>query len=387
MNAEGPVVFVNNSRETFTPTVSGAICTCLWEVARAAADAGAEVDVISPSADAAAYDVPRLTLIDLPAAAPPRADRVLRRATGWESLRQRTYARRVARLVADRGATTVLCNNDPQIAAFLAEELPGVTVVHWFHNLEVGTDRARRAYHRSRVRHVAVSAYLARAVEHAYGLALLTVAVAANGVDAARFTAADATAGDAAGGVPTVLFLGRIAVEKGVDVFLEAVGLLHERGHAFRSMLIGNTNWGFFDGGPYGTRIEAMVRTLRERGAELATPGHVSRADLPALLRAGDVQVVSSRWDEPAGLVTLEGMASGLALVATATGGTPELLYGAGVLVPRDDPAALADELAALLKDPDRRRHLGLQARARAEELTWRRTWDALWQAASEAAQ
>jgi glycosyltransferase involved in cell wall biosynthesis len=79
-----------------------------------------------------------------------------------------------------------------------------------------------------------------------------------------------------------------------------------------------------------------------------------------------DLLVVPSRA-EPCGLVTLEGMVHGLAIIATAAGGTPELIRDGreGLLVPPGDPAALAARLARLLNDPELRARLGAAAHRR----------------------
>jgi glycosyltransferase involved in cell wall biosynthesis len=77
-----------------------------------------------------------------------------------------------------------------------------------------------------------------------------------------------------------------------------------------------------------------------------------------------DLYVLSSHI-EGTSVSILEAMASGVCVVATAVGGTPDLLGQGrfGVLVPPDDPAALATAMAELLRDPCRRRKLAVAAR------------------------
>jgi alpha-maltose-1-phosphate synthase len=77
---------------------------------------------------------------------------------------------------------------------------------------------------------------------------------------------------------------------------------------------------------------------------------------------------------EPLGIVNLEAMACGTAVVGSAVGGIPEVVDDGvtGLLVPPDDPAALADALNALLRDRDRARAYGDAGRARAVgEFSW----------------
>jgi glycosyltransferase involved in cell wall biosynthesis len=89
------------------------------------------------------------------------------------------------------------------------------------------------------------------------------------------------------------------------------------------------------------------------------------RKDVPRLLALMDIFVLSSD-SEGTSLSLLEAMASGVAAVATAVGGTPDVFGpdGAGQLVPPGDTAALASALADLLRDADRRRELAGKGRA-----------------------
>jgi len=63
------------------------------------------------------------------------------------------------------------------------------------------------------------------------------------------------------------------------------------------------------------------------------------------------VVVVPSRWPDPCPLTVLEGMAAGAAVVGSEIGGIPEMLRGAGTLVPPGDPQTLAEVLEALAAD------------------------------------
>ena len=93
------------------------------------------------------------------------------------------------------------------------------------------------------------------------------------------------------------------------------------------------------------------------------------QAELFALYRAADVVVVPSVWPEPLSRVLLEAMRIGRPVVATAVGGTPEAVEDGvtGLLVPRQDPEALAKAVIELLLDPERRERMGAgRGRARA---------------------
>jgi glycosyltransferase involved in cell wall biosynthesis len=95
------------------------------------------------------------------------------------------------------------------------------------------------------------------------------------------------------------------------------------------------------------------------------------RRDVDDIMRAVDVGVLSSDF-EGSPLFAFECMASGTPLIATAVGGLPDIVeHGrTGVLVPRRDSAALADAVADLLGDSERRGRFGAAARERIEQFT-----------------
>ena len=92
------------------------------------------------------------------------------------------------------------------------------------------------------------------------------------------------------------------------------------------------------------------------------------RDDVPALLAQAAVVVVPSR-SEGLGLSALEAMAAGKPVVASAVGGLREVVIHeeTGLLVPPEDPAALAAALKSLLSAPERARKMGEAGRARVE--------------------
>ena len=94
-----------------------------------------------------------------------------------------------------------------------------------------------------------------------------------------------------------------------------------------------------------------------------------TRNDVPQLLPECALLVHAAR-QEPLGRVLLEAAACGLAVVATDVGGTREIFpteADGAVLVPADDPVAIADAVTALLGDDARRAALGRAGRRRAE--------------------
>ncbi len=153
----------------------------------------------------------------------------------------------------------------------------------------------------------------------------------------------------------------RMQAVKGPDVLLEAFLRLRERSpearRRLRLMMIGD-----------GPLLEPLRNRVAEAGAgsEVWLPGR--RGDIPALMRGMDLLVVPSHAEGICNTL-LEGMATGLPVVATAVGGNPDLVAGgvSGSLVSRVDAEELSRAIEAYLHDPERISREGRAARERAE--------------------
>jgi glycosyltransferase involved in cell wall biosynthesis len=148
-----------------------------------------------------------------------------------------------------------------------------------------------------------------------------------------------------------LLAVGRLSPEKGLDVAVEAAALA------------GVPLWIAGDG-PSAPEVAAQVDRLQ---APVQLLGQVSRPELPALLRGAAGLVLSSRSHEFSPFSVLEAMGAGLPVLATRSGGVPELI-GEERCVPLGDASALADGMSALWSDPWRRREEGEQLLALASE-------------------
>ena len=158
------------------------------------------------------------------------------------------------------------------------------------------------------------------------------------------------------GDPPRVVTVGRLATPKDALTLLRALPAVAPT--PFSALLVGD--------GPDRPALEASIRAL---GLEDTVTLAGSRSDVPALLAAADVFVLSSR-SEGAPFSILEAMAAGLPVVASDVGGVGELVVDGetGLLVPPADPGRLADALRRVLGDAALRRRLGAAGRARARE-------------------
>jgi len=158
-------------------------------------------------------------------------------------------------------------------------------------------------------------------------------------------------------GAPIVVAIAALTTEKGIDVLLEAAALLRPEWPALRWLVLG-------DGAERATLLAQRHALGLDTVVELA--GHLPRPE--GVLPRATLAVQPSRH-EGFGSVVLEAMALGVPVVASAVGGLPDALEGGGgVLIPPNDPAALARTIADLLADPARRAVLSAAGRLAARE-------------------
>jgi 1,2-diacylglycerol 3-alpha-glucosyltransferase len=149
---------------------------------------------------------------------------------------------------------------------------------------------------------------------------------------------------------PRILFVGRLALDKEIDVLIRAMRIVcaWQKAHL---IVVG--------------RGDARPR-LEELAAELGLQpfvhfiGYVPEADLPALYRAVDLFAITSKC-EVQSLPTLQAVATGLPVVAADAMALPELVHHErnGFLVQPDDPQATAEAILAIMRDPDLASRMG----------------------------
>ncbi|MGI5513246.1 glycosyltransferase [Streptomyces sp. CA-106131] len=173
------------------------------------------------------------------------------------------------------------------------------------------------------------------------------ISVIPNGMEPNEFESAEPADVDTA--LPVVLCVANFATHKGHRYLLEACGMLQRSGRPCTLVLIGD-----------GAERPELQRLTDRLGLDVRFLG--ARTDVARFLARADAVVLPSLYEGSSNAV-MEAMAAGRPLVATAVGGTPELLEGRGVLVPPADAAAIAEGLDQVLGDPEAAADLGRKAR------------------------
>ena len=183
------------------------------------------------------------------------------------------------------------------------------------------------------------------------GIELKRVKVVPNGVPGNAATSRQARQRDAT--CIRIGTVGRLSYEKGTEMLIEAFGLVREHLPKSKLVLVGD--------GPERSRLEQM--TL-DRGLTDCVDFLGTRNDVPALLTSFDIFVLPSR-SEGLPMALLEAMATGLPIVATAVGGVPEAIRDgkSGLLIPPEQPQAIADALIRFASDEALRNSIGSAAR------------------------
>lgn len=161
--------------------------------------------------------------------------------------------------------------------------------------------------------------------------------------------------------VPLVGILGRLDAEKGIEMVVQAMGLLRGESALAHLVVMGAPHR---QSEAYAAQLETDARRALGHRISFCPPTD----DVPDVLRALDV-LVNASWAEPFGLTVLEAQACGTPVVASAAGGPLELIRDGdtGLLFPPGDPGALAHALQRLLTDSELATRIAHAARAQVE--------------------
>jgi teichuronic acid biosynthesis glycosyltransferase TuaC len=205
--------------------------------------------------------------------------------------------------------------------------------------------------------HIAISHSVRRTIEQFAGKTDNLVVIP-DGVEGSEFTLPSSGARRIPG---QILFVGAIRPVKGVDILLNAVRLLVDRGVPVNLVLVGEA---FF--GPYRREEERLRRMTVEMGLQnnVRFAGKQPLNELVRYMQESSALVLPSRA-ESLGMVLVESLACGTPVVATRCGGPEDIVDDrVGILVPTEDPAALAQGIEDVLSNSSRYDAAALRAHA-----------------------
>ncbi|MBM4077194.1 MAG: glycosyltransferase family 4 protein, partial [Planctomycetes bacterium] len=187
------------------------------------------------------------------------------------------------------------------------------------------------------------------------GLRPNKVSVIPNGVDFQRFSQAvpaNLTQWGIPEGSPVLTTIGRLEHQKGIDILLQAIEIVHEQKPDCHFLIVGD--------GPDRQKLESQAgRTKASSIVHFVGPQN----DIPGILAASTGFVLPSRWEGMSNAL-LEAMAAGIPVIATEVEGSVDLIESgtSGILVPSENPRALSGAILELLAHPDHGNDLSLES-------------------------
>lgn len=170
----------------------------------------------------------------------------------------------------------------------------------------------------------------------------------------------------------TVLYVGRLAEEKGVHLLIKAMERVIDKKEDVRLRIVGASWFNEDLEGEYYQRLRAISSDIRNN---IEFTGYISHDNLINVYQTSDICVVPSVWNEPFGLVVAESMASGLPTIVTERGGPSEIVDDAGIIVDPENISELSGEILCLINDSEKRSYFGRKARKRINnKFTWDHT-------------
>ena len=141
-----------------------------------------------------------------------------------------------------------------------------------------------------------------------------------------------------------LVFLGRLVSEKGVEMLLQALAQLADSGLRTKLTIVGD--------GPDKLSLEKKSEELRVNHQVIFIGSKVGE-ELVSILNEHQIMVIPSLYDEPFGVVALEGIACGCVVVGSEGGGLKDAIADCGVTFPNGNVQALTEALLDLLQDQD----------------------------------
>ena len=368
------ILHVPTPGDHYSAATGSAPMTIIYELSREHARRGGETSVIVGRGTRHDYpigDVVEVPFGTLPDTRRKAVDAALGRLGLPRPFVAATY-RAALDAVGPGFAGPLVVHNSPGAAAMFARRRGSARACLHVHN------EAFRSYGRREARTlvsmlhrvVCVSAFVADRLEDLVGPSGDRLQVVHNGVDTDRFRPANASP-DA---TPVILFVGRVLPEKGPDLLLKAAAMIESPSRPFTVRIVGSS--GFSAADPLSSYEKHLRQLAAPLGDNVEFQPFVDRKRILDEYARAAIMCVPSNWDDPCPLTLPEGMASGLAVVASARGGMPEVGGDAVLWFRPPEIDELAGHLADLVDSPAARASWGARARRRAQELSWSRQYE-----------
>ena len=359
--------------EFYSPISGGAIATVIMQTTRGLLVSGNQVSVLTTIDENPTYPtgsvVPiQYTITKNEGFLPRFVSRVVGKIAGFDwpcfDYFLSSFLNALKRL-RPRPDVVVLFN-DLASSEYVKRALPHAKVLVWLHNECRSRHRVRKTISSTDL-FIANSGYIRDWTLSEHQVPSSKFVIAHNGVDLDAFKPRQEFLSKTQ--PVRVLFIGRIDPNKGPDIAANAVAELQKEGHMVTLTVVGGL-WFYGNAESFkDSFFQGLMKKIDEVNAKYL--GHVERGSVPEIVRQHDVVCVLSRTNEPFGLVVLEAMASGCAVIASNRGGLPEACGDAALLVDEADPVAVTDALRSFVTDRERLNEYKQKAISRAARQPW----------------
>ena len=245
----------------------------------------------------------------------------------------------VAVRILKKRETHVVCFNDSWFVVYLAYIFPQCNFFVWYQNEPRDVKGLKLASKCSNVKFLSCSDWVGIQLSHSLGeKTSLKCTTVRSGAVHQLVSQLHRQSNEV-----SLLYVGRLDPNKGVDIAIETLKLLVSRSICCNLTVVGDT-W-FYEGGK--TADDEYKKELHKMamGSPITFTGHIPHQEITNYYAKADYLLVPSRVPEPAGLVAIEGMVNGCNVIGRNLGGLPEYLHGLGTVVESGDPQDWCDAI------------------------------------------
>ena len=157
-----------------------------------------------------------------------------------------------------------------------------------------------------------------------------------------------------------ILFVGRLIIEKGVHLYVDAIKGIAVKYPEWSFGLIGSSKLG--DNKHRNTYSDDIIKKMKAIGSQAQFYGFKNQEFVEEKMKSASIVVIPSIWEEPFGLVAAEAMSNGACIIASKVGGIPEIIKDNGILIDKINLKKLSSKIDILIKDNELRENYQIKA-------------------------
>lgn len=285
-----------------------------------------------------------------------------------------SYAKELSRYLKDSKYDKVIVEGDASLVAYIKKYIEKDKIYFHIHHNPLSTNHDEfRTLIKSCGKIITVSNFIQNALKQCMGDVSIQTKTLKNCTDVNKFNKSlykrdcirskfNINSDDI-----VIMFVGRPIKEKGIKELLLAFKLLNEKYNNIKLLIVGNSGFGKEIKTEFDEELLKISSSIENK---VIFTGFIHNSRIPQIHSAGDIMVVPSIYEDPAPLVVIESMASGLPIITTNSGGIPEYAGKDNcIIVKRNNIVKnLAKELEFLIENNEYREILSKKAQLHAQQ-------------------